>query len=210
MSNESIQGLLNVLIFLVVIFACLGMFVCKDTQSSSVRDNTSQGIILTSTSRVNQTTCARFKLPTANPAVMAEHGLGDVIEFTDATQDTVLGTIKVPKGIDTSAQPKLQIEWSGDATGDTRFAVTYVWISDDETTDVTSGTTVTDDYSSGSVVKGLTESEVQLAGMAASDMYLQFKIVRVADHTNDTIDGQDVNIRDACLLYTINRLGESL
>jgi hypothetical protein len=204
------KGFINIIIFLLVIFALIGMFLCNDTRSSSVTDNTSRGIVLVSTARVNLTECARFKLPAANPAAIAEHGLGDVIEFTDATQDAVLGTIKIPKGIDTTVQPKLQIEWSGDATGDTRLALTYVWIGSDETTDETSGTTVTDDYSSGTVVKGLTESEVQLAGMAAGDMYLQFKIARIADHTNDTIDGQDVNIKDACLLYTINRLGESL
>lgn len=204
------KSFVNVLIFILVLLAIIVSFVCNNAKSSSITDNTSRGIVLVSTARVKKSTCARFKLPAANPAAIAEHGLGDVIEFTDATQDAVLGSIKIPEDIDTTVQPMLQIEWSGDATGDARLALTYVWIASDETTDETSGTAVTANYTSGAVVKGLTEDNIQLAGMTSSDLYLKFKIQRIGDHTDDTVNGQDVNISDACLYYTANKLGEAL
>lgn len=204
------KGLLNVSIFLIVLIAAFSMFLTDNGDTSSISNNTSQGIILTSTSRVKKRAQLRFKLPASNPAAIVEKGLGDAIEFSDATIDTTLALAPIPKDVDFSVQPYLQLQWAGEATGDARFEVTYLWIAPDETTDTTSGTTVTNNYTASTTVKGLVETNIQLAGLEASDDYIKAKIVRRADHTADTVNSATVNIFDAFIYYTSNKLGESL
>lgn len=209
------------LLFLVlfVSFLLSVMFVCDNLMGSSIQDNTSQGIVLRSTSRVYQHDCVRateFDLPTANPAVLDEWGIGSVLEFTDATQDTALAEYRVPLGIDDSAQPYIQLQWcspTADPTGDVvnvKWQVAYIWLSDDETTDAAAETTTTVVANVSSTAKGLVETNIQLAGMGSADERLHTQIKRLGDATEDTNDGQDANIFDSCLYFIIDRLGESL
>lgn len=211
------KGLLNVSIFLIVLIAAFSMFLTDNGDTSSISNNTSRGIILTSTARVKKTTCAtEYKLPTTNPAAIVEHGIGFVYEFSDATPDTVLSRYKVPKDIDPSVQPMLQLMWScptAEPTDDSvnvRWEITYIWIVNDLSTDSTSSTTITGNYNTSDYAGGLVETNIQLAGFEASDDVLFAKIVRRADATPDTADSAAVNLLDSLLYYTSNKLGESL
>jgi len=213
------KGFINILFFILILIAAFYLFIPKPGDTSSVRDNISRGIILTSTSRVKKVECIEaigIQLPSANPAALVEYGLGAAVEFSDATIDSSLVRIRIPKDIDSSVQPKLQLEWScptADPTGDVvnvRWEVTYTWLAADETSDVTTGTTVTGNYNVSSTAKGLVETDIQLAGFVSSDNFLYAKIVRRADATPDTANSAVVNLFDSCLYYTANKLGESL
>jgi hypothetical protein len=206
-----------IILSIIVIFCC--MFLCNETKSSSIRDNTSRGIILNGPARVKQIECVDamgMKLPAANPATSVEYGFGAAIEFSDATIDSSLVRIRVPKDIDYTVQPMLQLEWScptADPTGDivnVRWEITYTWLAIDETSDVTSGTTIANNYNVSETAKGLVETDIQLADFSSDDNFLYTKIVRRADATPDTADSAVVNLFDACLYYTKNKLGEPL
>jgi len=217
------SGVVNVLIFILVISAAIGLFVCNNGQSSSVKDNTSYGIILTSTSRVKNTECVNangFKLPTTNPAVLkdATSDVGSILEFKDETSDydNARLTIKIPKDIDVTVQPMLQFEWfctTAEPTDDSlnvRWEITYIWTALDETSDSSGDITYTNNYNASDIAKGLVETNIQLSGFVAGDRYLQANIARRSDATPDTATAATANILGACLYYTANKLGESL
>jgi hypothetical protein len=208
--------LLIVLSFLLILS---GIFYCKKVRCSSIEDNTSQGIVLRSTSRAYQQDCVRateFALTATLPAVLDDWGIGSVCEFTDATQDVVSAEYRIPLDIDASAQPYLQLQWASptaDPTSDSikvRWQIAYLWLADDETTDGSAETTTISLANVSTTAKGLVETDVQLSGMTATDERLQVQITRIGDHTSDTNDGQDANLFDACLYYIINKLGEPL
>ena len=225
---------LSYFVFFVLFLSFLvsGMFICENLMCSSIEDNTSQGIILRSTSRVYQIDCVRateFDLPTANPAVLDEYGIGSVCEFTDATQDVVLAEYRVPLGMDIAAdpndsttvlvQPYIQLHWSAptaDPTGDVvnvRWRLRYKWLSTDVTTDLTDASyeaTTDTTVNVNTYAKGLVETNIQLSGMNPLDDRLHLQITRVGDATQDTNNGQDANLFDACLYFVIDKLGEPL
>lgn len=208
-----------IVVILSFVLVLSGVVLTNKLMGSSIRDNTSQGIILQSTSRVKQIDCVsapEFQLPTSNPAVLDEYGIGSVLEFTDATQDIALAEFRVPLGIDTSAQPMLQLEWScptADPTGDVvnvKWQIGYLWIAEDGTTDGAAETTTSAVYNVSSTAKGLVETDIQLASMASTDKRLHVQITRLGDATDDTANGVDANLFDMCLYYIINRLGEPI
>ena len=148
--------------------------------------------------------------------MLAEHGIGSVLEFTDATQDICLAEFRVPLGIDTSAQPMLQVEWAcdtADPTSDSikvRWQITYAWFGEDATTDIAADATSDAVYNVSTTAKGLVESDIQLAEMTSTDKRLRAKITRIADGTDDTANSVNADLFDACLYYIINKLGETL
>jgi len=215
------KNILKSRITLLIIFIIFSLFLFSNVsiRASSISDNTSRGITLQSTSRVKQIDCIRateFGLPGTRPAVLAEHGIGSILEFTDATQDISLAEFRVSLGIDTSAQPMLQLQWACDTpdpTGDVvnvRWQITYAWFGEDATTDIAADATSDAVYNVSSTAKGLVESDIQLSGMASTDKRLRAKITRIADGTDDTANGVNADLFDACLYFIINKLGESL
>lgn len=213
------KKILNAVIILLVISAFASLFFINNIKASHVSDNTSRGITLKSTARVKQRDCVNateFGLPGTRPAVLAEYGIGSVLEFTDATQDICFAEFRVPLGIDTSAQPMLQMEWACDTpdpTGDVvnvRWQITYLWLAEDATADAAADATSDAVYNVSSTAKGLVESDIQLAGMASTDKRLRARITRIGDATQDTANGVNADLFDACLYFIINKLGEPI
>jgi len=213
--NKKLATIVTVLLVTMAFF-CL--FPINETKSSSVSDNVSTGIILESVARVKQIECINangFRLPTTNPAVLTDFGSGSVLVFADETADydNSRMSLKVPKDIDSTVQPYLQLDWSCDAATDdinVRWEIIYIWLAEDETSDATSDATITGDYTISDVTKGLVESDIQLSNFLSTDKYLHVNIARRSDATQDTSDGQNANIFGACLYYTKDRLGEPL
>lgn len=225
--KKNLSFLVLFVLFLLLIVS--GMFICDELIGSGIQDNVSRGITLQSTSRVYQHDCksaTEFDLPTANPAVLDEWGIGSVCEFTDATQDVVLAEYRIPLGIDktldpndstvTLYQPYIQLQWASptaDPTSDTikvRWQIAYLWLADDETTDGSAEITTISLPNVSTTANGLVETNIQLASMSALDERLHVQITRLGDHTSDTNDGQDANLFDTCFYYIMNKLGESL
>lgn len=229
MKKVFINYLLPVMFFAVIIS---GLLIRQRVWSSSIVDNTSNGITLQSNARVYQRDCksaTEFDLPTANPAVLDEYGIGSVCEFTDATQDVVLAEYRVPGDMDLSPdpndstlvqnQPYIQLHWSAptaDPTGDVvnvRWRLRYKWLSDDVTTDLTDGSyeaTTDTTINVATYAKCLVISNIQLTKMSPLDDRLHLQITRVGDATQDTNTGQDANLFDACLFYIADKIGEAL
>ena len=213
------KKLATIVTILLVTMAFFCLFPIGETKSSSVSDNVSTGITLKSVARVMQTECINasgFRLPTTNPAALTDLGLGgSMLVFADETADydNARMAVKVPKDIDSTVQPYIQLDWSCDAATDdvnVRWEVTYLWIGADETSDATSDAVVTGDYTISDVTKGLVESDIQLANFLYTDKFLYVNIARRSDATQDTSDGQNANIFGACLYYTKDKLGEPL
>jgi len=217
------KGFLNISIFLIVLIAAFSLFLTDSGDTSSIQENISRGIILKSTSRVKKTECVNangFKLPTTNPAVLkdATSDVGSILEFKDETSDydNARLSIKVPKDIDSSVQPMLQLEWfctTAEPTDDSlniRWEIIYIWTALDETSDASGDVTYAGNYNASDIAKGLIETNIQLAGFVAGDRYLQANIARRSDATPDTATGATANILGACLYYTANKLGEAL
>jgi len=215
MKNKVLNVLTGLLVgsFLVSLLA-----VTSSIKASDVSDNVSTGITLQSTARVKQIECINasgFRLPTTNPAVLTDFGSGAVLVFADETADydNARVTIKVPKDIDSTVQPFLQLDWSCDAATDdvnVRWEVIYIWIGEDETGDATSDATITGDYTISDTTKGLVETDIQLSNFLSTDKYLNANIARRSDATQDIADGANANILGACIYYTKNKLGEPL
>lgn len=217
------KGLLNVSIFILSLTAIFCIFLSNKGDTSSITDNTSRGIILTSTSRVKKIECVNsteFRLPTTNPATLkdATSDVGSILEFKDETSDYDNARLKieVPKDIDSSVQPNLQLRWfctTAEPTDDSisiRWEIKYIWVGIDETSDASSDTTVVGNYNASDTIRGLVETDIQLAGMASTDRYIIANISRRSDATPDTADGATANILGGCLYYTANKLGEPL
>lgn len=219
------RKILTTVTILLAISAFVSLFLINETKSSSVSDNISRGIILQSTARVKQTKCTNangFKLSTTNPAVLTDHGFGSVLVFSDETSDydNARLTVKIPKDIDSTVQPILQIDWScptADPTSDSvkiRWEVGYIWLANDESSDATSGVSdaqsITANYNVSTIANGLVESDVQLVDYVSTDKYLVANIARRSDATPDTGTSVAANILGACLYYTSNKLGEPL
>lgn len=213
--NKKVSTMVTILLVTLALFC---IFPISETKSSSVSNNISQGIVLESTSRVKRIECVNasgFRLPTTNPATLTDFGSGSVLVFADETADYDNGriSIKVPKDIDSTVQPFLQLDWSCDAATDdvnVRWEVTYIWLGEDETSDATSDAIITGDYTISDTTKGLVESDIQLSNFLSTDKSLHANIARRSDATQDTSDGQNANIFGACLYYTANKLGEPL
>jgi len=212
------KKLATIVTVLLVTMAFFCLFPINETKSSSVSDNVSTGITLKSVARVKQIECINasgFRLPTTNPAVLTDFGSGSVLVFADETADydNARMSIKVPKDIDSTVQPYLQLDWSCDAATDdvnVRWEVIYIWLAEDETSDATSDATITGDYTISDTTKGLVESDIQLSNFLSTDKYLHVNIARRSDATQDLADGQNANIFGACLYYTKDKLGEPL
>jgi len=220
--NKKVSTILTVLLVTLALFS---FSLVKETKSSSVSDNVSNGIVLQSNARVKQSKCINangFKLPTTNPAALSDHGFGSVLVFSDETADydNARLTIKVPLDIDSTVQPILKVDWScptADPTSDTvkiRWEVGYIWLANDESSDATSGVSdaqsITANYNVSTIANGVVESEIQLSDYESTDKYFVANIARRSDATPDTGTSVAANILGACLYYTKDKLGEPL
>jgi hypothetical protein len=153
----------------------------------------------------------------ANIPTETDIGIGKAWRFSDAPAlyECATANIKVPKNIDTSAQPKLLIGWGsltadpGDDSKQCRWEINYLWRAENESMAAAAEATVVDNYSSSTTSQGMVITEVQLANLAAGDNCLIIKICRRSDNSGDTL-GDNADLYGICLYYTINTLGEAI
>ena len=151
--------------------------------------------------------------PTTKPATYVEHGISGAWEFSDATDDTILATMKLPNRMDRTVAPSITFGWSSTTTGgDCEWQIEYLWRSADEATDAAADDTLlsstdADASTSSAVANGLTLSTFPLVAPSATDVCIHLRIKRRADLAADTINGDTVELFGICLNFTTNKLG---
>jgi len=151
--------------------------------------------------------------PTTKPATYVEHGIGGAWEFSDATDDTILATMRIPNRMDRGVAPSITLGWSSTTTeGYCEWQIEYLWRAADEATDAVADDTLlsstdADASTSSAVANGLTLSTFPLVVPSATDACLHLRIKRRADLAADTINGDTVELFGMCLTSTSNKLG---
>lgn len=157
-----------------------------------------------------------LKDPGVKPATLVDYGIGLAWEFTDATDDTIVGKIGVPSNADPTITPKFHFGWNaptadpGDNSKQGRWQVEYLWRAPGEAMDAAAEGTVVNNYTASTIAKGLVVTEISLSNLTVGDTCLLFRIKRRADEAGDTLDGDNIHLFGVCLLLGINRLGEDL
>lgn len=151
--------------------------------------------------------------PTTKPATYVEHGIAGAWEFSDATDDTILATMRIPNKMDRSVAPSITLGWS--STTQSAFCewqIEYLWRSADEDTtagadDTLLSSTDADASTSSATAEGMVASTFPLVAPSATDICLHLRIKRRADLPADTINGDTVELMGICLSFTSNKLG---
>lgn len=153
---------------------------------------------------------AAVKAPTNKPADFVDYGITGAWEFSDATDDTVVGDIEIPDDMDTSEVPGVVLYWSSEATE--KYGVwqlEYSYRKVDEDMSITSGQeTLSISGQSSAVSGGLVTSE--FTGVDAPDSDDEIFIFRLkrlgadaADTLSDTAEFYGLRFR-----YTSDKLGQ--
>ena len=152
-----------------------------------------------------------FQAPGTKPAASVEHGLFMAWEFSDNTDDTLTGVIRLPQDMDRTDAPQFKIGWDSDTADpgnnskQATWQLEYLYRAQNE--DVTAGAddTLSATTSASTTTNGLTITTI--TGMAAPEATDQLLIVRIKRlGAADSLG--DVAYLDGCgLRYTANKLG---
>ena len=151
--------------------------------------------------------------PITKPATYVEHGIAGAWEFSDATDDTIIATMRIPNRMDRGVAPSITLGWS--STTQSAFCewqIEYLWRSADEDTtagadDTLLSSTDADASVSSATAEGLVLSTFPLVAPSATDACLHLRIKRRADLVADTINGDTVELLGICLSFTSDKLG---
>ncbi|MEA2056896.1 MAG: hypothetical protein U9O78_04330 [Patescibacteria group bacterium] len=157
---------------------------------------------------------AGLKAPGSKPATFIEHGIDSAWSFADAieaSQESVSGTMRLPKRMDRGVAPEFCICWSanGVSPGSCEWQLEYLWTSPDEDTTAGAQETLTATGTASSTSNGLIATTVAgIDAPSATDMCLHFRVTRLSAHTNDTIS-DTVELLGLVLDFTSNKFGEA-
>lgn len=151
--------------------------------------------------------------PSIKPATLID-GIGMAWEFSDVTDDTVVGMIGIPSDrIDYTEQPILYLGWStpipdpGDSSKKARWQIEYLWRGMNEPMNAGADNTLVSNHTCSTVANGLKISAFPLSGLTSGDLLFMFRIKRRADQPGDTLDGANVYLFGVCLVVILNKLG---
>jgi hypothetical protein len=159
-------------------------------------------------------TAENLRAPTVKPATLVDYGIGVAWEFSDAVDDTVVGTMVAPSYIDSTVLPALHMVWSsptadpGDNSKQARWQIEYLWRAYGEPMDAAAEVTSVANYTASTVAKGMVFASITLSNYSTGDSLLKFRIKRRADEAGDTINGDVVHLQGLAILPSYNQIGE--
>jgi len=154
-----------------------------------------------------------MKAPPTKPAAFVDHGISGAWEFSDATDDTIVATMRIPDKMDRGVAPNITLGWS--STTQSAFCewqIEYLWRSPNEDTTVGADDTLlsstdADTSTSSATAEGMVVSTFPLVAPSATDTCLHLRIKRRADLAADTINGDTTELHGICMSFTSNKLG---
>ena len=154
-----------------------------------------------------------IKAPGAKPATFVEDGLTGCWEFADATeakQQSISGTLKIPEEMDITVVPIFNIGWhtAGISAGNCKWQLEYLWISPNQDVTAAAQETLTV-VSAASAVIGDGLVLAQFTGIdlpSEIDIAMLWKITRLSGDAQDTIAAV-THVRGHMIKYTSNKLG---
>jgi len=156
-----------------------------------------------------------LKAPGTSPATYIDLGISGAWEFTDGTDDTVVATIRLPKGMDITVAPTINLGWSsatadpGDDSKQVVWQVEYSYRAEGESLAAAADATLEVTTSASTTANGLKVSELTLATPGATDLLLLLRIKRLGADGDDDL-GDDCSLSGCGMKYAINRLGVPL
>jgi len=149
-----------------------------------------------------------ISVPGNKPAVAVDWGISIGYEFSDGTDDTVVGSVRLPQDMDRTVAPEFKIGWaSADNTGDVVWQLEYLYRAVNEDTTAVADDTLETTTTVSATANGLTISTITgIATPAASDQLFLFRLKRLGDDEDDNL-GDDNTLIGHGLKYTKNTLG---
>ncbi len=161
-------------------------------------------------------TVGSFRVPGTKPATQVDHGISAAWEFSDATDDTIYATIRLPQDMDRTVAPEFRLGWDsdtadpGDDSKQAVWQVEYLWRTANEDMTAAAQETLTCTASASTTTNGLvicTFTGVDLP--SASDQILQLRIKRLGADGSDTL-GDVAYLNGFGMKYTMDKLGVAL
>ena len=145
----------------------------------------------------------------AKAATFIEHGLSGAYQFTDGTDDQVVGSIRVSNRMDRSVAPTISIGWSSTAvTGNCNWQFEYLWRKANEDTTAIAQ----DTHTTAATVSGTAEGMVfttfdALALPDSDDICLHFRLTREANTDPPDTLADTAELHGICMSFTSNKQG---
>ena len=154
-----------------------------------------------------------MKAPGTKPATWIDHGIAGAWEFSDATDDTVVASVKIPDDMDRSVAPTFLLGWSTNTAVITETAVwqvEYLYTEAGEDTTAAAQETLTVDSNAVAQSNGLVVATITGVDLpSATDVCIHVRIKRLGADGNDDLT-DTAELHGFCYRYTANKLGEHL
>lgn len=151
-----------------------------------------------------------IRAPGTKPATYVDHGISGAWEFSDATDDTIVGNIKFPNDMDHSIAPSVCVGWSTNTAVDTETAVwqlEYLYTQVGEDTSAAAQATITVDSNAIAQADGLILAVFPAMDIPhADDVCIHFRIKRLGADGNDDLT-DTTELHGIVMRYTSNKLG---
>jgi len=171
---------------------------------------------LAGTARVTRDSWLAFsglQAPGTKPATYTDLGLSGVWEFTDGTDDTVVGNIKLLNDMDKTVAPQICLGWSsptadpGDNSKQAVWQLEYVYSQIGEDTTAAAQGTVEVTTSASTQTDGLVLSTFPTLDVPnAADVCVHVRIKRLGVDGDDDV-GDVTHLHGMVMLYTSDKLG---
>lgn len=170
-------------------------------------------LTLNGTARVSKTewiSVGAFKAPGTKPAENIDYGIAGGWEFSDATDDTIVATKRLPVDMDKTVAPSFKIGWgSAETTGDVVWQLEYLYVSAGESLAAAAQDTNTTTTTVSGTANGLNVTTIEMDAAGASDQLLKVRIKRLGADAADTLSGTAILV--GCgFNYTSDKLGVGL
>jgi len=146
--------------------------------------------------------------PTTKPATWKEWGITGVWEFSDSTDDTIVGAVKFPNDMDMTVAPACCVGWSTNTavvTETARWQLEYLYTQLGEDTTAAAQATITVDSDAVAQADGLIIAAFPAMDIPnAADVCMHFRLKRLGavDDLTDTAE-----MHGFVMQYTSNKLG---
>ena len=151
-----------------------------------------------------------LRAPGTKPATYVDHGISGAWEFSDGTDDTLVGNIKFPADMDMSVAPTMCVGWSTTTTVTSETAtwqLEYLYTAEGEDTSAAAQGTISVNSDAIAQAEGLIVAPFPTMDTpGASDVCMHFRLKRLGAGGNDDLT-DTAELHGVVMRYTSNKLG---
>ena len=152
-----------------------------------------------------------LKAPGTKPALAVDWGIGGAWEFSNATDDTIVATVRLPQDMDRTVAMELKIGFaSATNTGDVVWQLEYLFLTPNEDTTASAQETLETTQTISTTANGLTIATITGIDLPSStDQLMRLRIKRLGADGDDTL-ADDCVLLGCGLRYVADKLGVGL